>query len=174
MRHTGDLPKEFLRAISVFESFYSQDLTISPDSKMEEVWSKTGNIGLFSPLGKLSPSKLSSGYGWRWSQAKTRRKVDLSDNITSLELFKLVPKSKPKITSSKPPSLRLWQFNVFTEGENMKVVLWCEKGIDQEEKEELKLSDFQFLASFMHPTHAKEFWPLLDRWSPNTKTHISS
>jgi len=126
MRSTTGLPKEYLRALSMFDQFYKDPFNHVFIPLKEDIWQISGNIALYSGL--LTASKIPSDLGWVWNQA--RHKLLKPENQITIEILKLV--SRKTRNSNLPPSMKIWQFNIFPiDSTNPSVVLWCEKGMDQ-------------------------------------------
>ena len=130
MRNTGGIPKEFLRALSIFDQFYKDPFNHVFIPLKEDIWQISGNIAFYA--GTLTASKIPSDSQWVWNQAKSRHKLTKPESKITIEILKLVSRKTRNSTLHKPPSMKLWQFNIFpTDNANPSVVLWCEKGMDQ-------------------------------------------
>ena len=115
----------------------------------------------------LSSKNIPAGRGWRWSQTKGRRVVYLPHRRSTVTLFKLIPRTTKNSPFLKPPSFKLWKFelqdisteNYTTENGPATTIVWCERGERIDAHSLPQLQELKFLSEFMEPTQASCFWP---------------
>lgn len=162
------IPPEFEKASKIIskrlESHASKPIYQKLSSQM---WLKSGTSSVIRKKPKIRD--IPSGNGWRWNQAKRRYHITNDKLNLSFEILKLVPRRCVRSHLKTLPTLKLWQACICNKKTPL-TIFWCERGVDSmdiyqqqefvpESQESIEISDFLFLARFMHPSHAQQIWP---------------
>ena len=184
MKHLSDsfnLPPEFSKALNFLMTML-QSQTILHSGKVTKDILNQGSCQILRY--DFTSRSIPSGNGWRWNQAKSRRKVETQ--MGDVTFFKLAPRRIATTSNSfTTPNLKLWKFCVHPKNktEHPFYVLWCERGmvvpdvladippssgcsLDQPwdstcnvPTRPISINDLEFLAPFMDSNVVCELWP---------------
>ena len=162
---TTSMPPEFSKALDVLLN-NMQCTNVSPapvlsnDVMLEDSFQFVQN--------DFASRSIPAGEGWRWNQAKSRKKIDVG--FATVTFFKLAPRllQTSNNKSSSSPNLKLWKYTIHPKNNAEKsfYAIWCERGLDKTvietsppTNECLSVKDFEFLAPFMDIDVAEQLWP---------------
>lgn len=158
------LSKEQQKALQIyfqykddFHSLIADSTLFTPDGPL---LSTNFVAASWRPFEKLLPRE----YGWIWTQSNGKASIVI-DEVTVVTLRKLNPRRRASISNEKPPSYKIWLFEVKIKGERSWYLVWCERGVDNGIKTEiglvfpqkLTMEDFAFLYPFTDAQSAMEF-----------------
>jgi len=113
---------------------------------------------------KIKLSSIPSGSFWHWNQTKQKQIVDIEQHNVTVQFRKLIPRKKCIQDPTPLPELRLWHFTFTDPQDDIPIhVLWYQRGYNEHEPQALELENYSFLAAFMTPSDAQQFWPSTDQ-----------
>ena len=160
------LPREQQKAIQVFLKNRHQLINLQQNTQnvdKDKALLHTNFIA--ASLKKFDQTQLPREDAWIWTQSNARAKVTL-DASTTITIRKLNPRRRDTSTE-KPPSFKIWLYEVDSVTNVPWYFLWCEKGrreldgIDTDIgfifPQYLSILDFSFLHPYVDYEVAKEF-----------------